>query len=103
MEVRVRASKFEIEEFKKSIVWKDIKLELAMWKKGFRIERDGIVEEASDTNPSTASILLHLGDLNGRMKAVNYMLTLPDIFLQLLEDQKDDSRRNETDRSGISE
>jgi len=97
-EIRVNSSKFEIEQFKESIVWKDIKRELAIWKTGFRKEQENIVSDAADTNPSTASVLLHMGDLNGRMKAVDYLLSLPNIFLQLLEDQKDDLKRERTDR-----
>jgi hypothetical protein len=29
-----------------------------------------------------------MGDLNGRQKAVDYLLSLPDVFLQILEDKK---------------
>lgn len=85
----VHATRDQINDFKQSILWKDIKRELGAWKKGFKIEQDSIVDDAGENNPSTASVLLHLGDLNGRQKAVNYLLQLPDIFLQILEDQKD--------------
>ena len=63
------------------------------WKEGFRREQDSIVDEAATTNPSTASVLFHMGDLNGRIKAVDYMLSLPDLFLSILEDKKNDSGR----------
>jgi len=86
----VRSTREQIEEFKSSILWKDIKRELGAWKKGFQIEQQSIVSDAAETNPSTATVLMHLGDLNGRMKAVNYMIQLPDIFLQVLEDQKNE-------------
>jgi hypothetical protein len=46
-----------------------------------------IVEEAADTNPSSASVLMHMGDLHGRQKAVDYMIGIPEMFLQLVEDR----------------
>ena len=41
---------------------------------------------------------LHMGDINGRQKAVDDFLALPDVFLQILEDKKDDSRRESAER-----
>ena len=92
-QIEIHSSKGDLREFKKSIIWKDIRRELASWKKGFRMERDGIVDDAESDNPSTASVLLHMGDINGRMKAVDYLLSIPDIFIQILEGQKNDSER----------
>ena len=59
----------------------------------FENELKSIVDDAADNNPSTASVLLHMGDLNGRVKAVEYMKSIPDIFLNILEDKKDDGRK----------
>jgi len=97
MEVTVNATKDQIEEFKGSILWADIVRELRSWKRGFDIEQDSIVDDAVTENLSTASVLLHLGDLSGRKKAVDYMLSMLNVFLQILEDKKDDNRRNSTD------
>ena len=47
----------------------------------------GIVSDAEAENPSTAAVLMHMGDINGRVKAVDYLLELPKIFLQVLEDE----------------
>jgi len=88
--ITVRATKDQITDFMESLLWKDIKNELVAWKKGFQIEMLGIVEDSTESNPSTATVLMHIGDINGRMKAVDYLLSLPNIFLQILEDQKDD-------------
>jgi len=96
-QIIVRSTKGEIERFIESILWKDMKRELGTWKKGFKAENESIVDDAVETNPSTASVLMHLGDINGRVKTVDYLLSLPTIFLQILEDQKDDNRRNETE------
>jgi len=87
-EVEICATKDQIEDFKVSVLWKDIVTELLAWKEGFTREMQSIVDDAARDNPSTASVLLHMGDLNGRQKAVNYFLTLPDVFLGILESRK---------------
>ena len=100
-QTELRTTKSQIEEFKESILWADITDELNSWKEGFEIESKSIVELAADTNPSTASVLLHMGDLYGRQKAVDYMLNILDVFLSILdtklEDKENGLRRNETD------
>ena len=83
-EIQVRVSKEAVEEFKESILWADMVEELKSWKEGFNREMLSIVDDAESANPSTASVLLHMGDLNGRQKAVDYFLSLPDVFLDLL-------------------
>lgn len=97
----IQSSIEEIKAFKKSILWDDMQKELSIWKEGFQQEQDAIVDTSAETNPSTASVLMHLGDINGRKKAVDYILSLPDIFLSVLESEKeveeDDTGRNETD------
>ena len=90
-EIVVHATRDQIEEFKESLLWADIQRELKAWQAGFQGELGSIAEEAADTNPSTASVLIHLGSVDGRIKATNYMLGILDIFLQILEDKKDDS------------
>jgi len=93
----VHATKAQIEEFKESILWKDICRELDFWAEGFVKEQDMIVDNASTNNPSTAAVLLHYGDINGRKRAVAYFKNILDVFLDVLEAKKDDTRRNETD------
>jgi hypothetical protein len=88
--IQVRTSIEAIEEFKASILWADIVEELNSWKEGFNREMMSIVDEAEGTNPSTASVLLHMGDLNGRQKAVDYFMSLPDVFLSLLQEKKEE-------------
>lgn len=95
--VKVNATKSQIETLKESVLWADIVRELDMWTGGFSIEQDGIVEDASKNNPSTAAVLMHLGDINGRKKAVAYFKQMLDVFTDILEADKDDTRRNETD------
>ncbi|RLF65654.1 MAG: hypothetical protein DRN30_03595 [Thermoplasmata archaeon] len=85
----VNATRSQIREFRESILWKDIKRELSVWSKGFDEEMKTIVDDAETNNPSTASVLLHLGDLNGRMKAVSYMLNILDVFIDVLDADKE--------------
>jgi len=95
-QVEILSTKLQLKEFKESLIWKDILTELKDWQVGFDIERAKIVDDARDNNPSTASVLMHMGDINGRIKAVNYVSNLPDLFLQILESQKPNDY--ETDR-----
>jgi|LGOV01.1.fsa_nt_gb hypothetical protein len=92
---KVRATKDQIKEFKDSILWKDIKCELSAWKTICRHEYSQVVNDCIDpkSNRSTASVQMHLGEINGREKAVNYMLSIPNMFLQLLEGDKDEPGR----------
>ena len=91
-EMKVRVSKDALEEFKSSILWADFVEELKSWREGFNREMQSIVDDAEGNNPSTASVLLHMGDLNGRLKAVDYFLSLPDVFLDLVNTEKEDKK-----------
>ena len=90
MDIELRTTRGEIEDFKNSILWKDIKAELGKWLKMCRIEQDGIVQDAEENNPSTATVLLHIGDINGRKKAINFILEMPDMFLSILDYKLED-------------
>jgi hypothetical protein len=94
--VELRTSREQVIDFKESILWADIIAELESWKQGFELEMKSIVDDAAENNPSTASVLLHMGDLNGRLKAVEYMLSIPDVFISILE-VKEDAGHKQTD------
>jgi hypothetical protein len=94
-EVKIASSINELIAFKKSIIWKDIIRELYSWRRGFENELKAIVDNAATSNPSTASVLMHLGDLNGRIKAVDYMIKLPDIFIGILEQEQEQKQSNQ--------
>ncbi len=87
-QVTVNATRDQIDDFINSVLWKDMRRELLMWKKGFNQEIDQITDDAKENNPSTASVLLHIGDVNGRKKAIDYLLNLPEVFLQILDTEK---------------
>ena len=97
-EIQVRTTIDALEEFKNSILWADMVEELNSWKEGFNREMLTIVDEAEGSNPSTASVLLHMGDLNGRQKAVDYFLSIPDVFLSIINEKREEKDgRNKTD------
>lgn len=94
METEVYATTEQIKEFLESVLWQDIVRELEVWRKGFNYEMMSIVDNAADNNPSSASVLLHMGDINGRVKAIDYLISLPNVFLQLKEERKE--KQNDT-------
>ena len=96
-EAEVNSTKAQIRRFKKSVLWADIQRELNFWAEGFAMERDAIVDNAASDNPSTAAVLLHYGDINGRKKAVAYFKQILDVFIDVLEEKKDDTRHDKTD------
>lgn len=94
MKTEVYATTEQIKEFLESVLWQDIVRELEVWRKGFNYEMMSIVDNAADNNPSSASVLLHMGDINGRVKAIDYLISLPNVFLQLKEERKE--KQNDT-------
>lgn len=101
-EKKLRSSRNEIEDFKNSFIWLDIVDELTELSRKARIEYDLVGEPHVDDQgykivPNSSETLIHLGDIKGRRKAVEYFLSIPDIFLQILEGEKDVSRPDKTD------
>lgn len=92
-----RASKEAIEDFKESILWADMKDELDFWLEGFKEELDGIVDDTIENNKSTASVLMHMGDLSGRKKAVIYLQTMLDVFLSEFDEKEE--KKNGRDKA----
>lgn len=93
--IEIHATKDQLEDFKESVIWNDISRELESWKEGFEMEMRTMVDDAAETNPSTASFLLHHGDLNGRIKAVDYLLSLVDVFIQIKSTEKDEEEEED--------
>ncbi len=93
MTIKLKATKESIRRFIESPLWDDMKSEISTWSELCSHEMDSIVDESASSNPSTAAVLMHLGDINGRKKAVSYFLSLPELFLQLLEEEN----QNESD------
>lgn len=88
----IRTTKGEIERFKESMLWLDIQDELTELARRAMLEYDLVGEpHVDDTGykivPTTSETLIHLGDIKGRRKAVDYFLSIPEIFLTILEDK----------------
>ena len=89
----VRSTKDQINEFKDSIIWKDIKHELGVWKRLCTQEYGQVVGSniGKSAEQSSSNVLLHIGDIHGRESAIDFLLTIPDVFLQILEDKENES------------
>ena len=92
--MQVNSTLDAIETFMNSVLWDDFRNELNIWKEAFEQERAGLVDTVAESNPSTASVLVHLGDLHGRIKAVDYLLELPSIFQQLKQSETEDAEKS---------
>ncbi len=97
MEVRIHATKIQIEDFKDSLLWQDIKRELKVWQTAAGQEYGQVIGNVIAGNSEIENSDMHLGSLYGREKTVEFLLSLPDMFLQILEEKKDESRRDTTD------
>jgi hypothetical protein len=98
----IRTTKSEIESFKESFLWMDIKDELNDLAKRAQLEYDLVGEPHIDDSgykiiPNSSETLIHLGDIKGRRKAVSYFLNILEVLLQILEDKKNDTERELTD------
>ena len=78
------ASANQLREFQESLIWKDFSNELNSWKAEMSNEILSIVSNAFD-NESTPNVLMHLGDIHGRIKAIDYFLALPDTLASIVE------------------
>ena len=92
--IEISSTKIQIEEFKDSLIWQDIVNELNVWVEGLNVELDNIVDDAKEENPSTASVFLHMGDINGCKKTVQYVKFLPDMFLEMLKVKSEDKEQD---------
>lgn len=98
----IKSTKTQIEEFKESFIWQDILDELNELAQRAQLEYDIVGEpHNNDDNqlviPNQSETLIHLGDIKGRRKAVQYFKSIPDIFLQILEEKKDANKSDTTD------
>ncbi len=87
-EMKLRATKDSIEEFKNSVLWKDMKRELGIWKKMAGDELMSLAQGCSDIKDLT-----QVARIGGRIEAIEYMLEILNIFIQEI----DDARRDEAD------
>jgi hypothetical protein len=96
MEEVVNTTKAAIEDFKESLLWKDMVAEVLRCKALAMLEYDIVGEPHIDDEghkivPNSSETLIHLGDIKGRRKACDYFLSIPDILLSIIEEQKNDT------------
>ena len=73
-----------LEKFKESVAWQDICREIKIWAEGYKGELGTLAKRSSIENPSTASVLMQIGWLEGLQDAIDYMLGLPDHMIEIL-------------------
>jgi hypothetical protein len=96
----IRSTKAQIKEFTKSFIWLDIVDQLRDLKRRTQFEYDLVGEPHVDDQgfkivPNTSETLIHLGDIKGRKKAIDYFLSIPDIIIQALEIEESE-KKNKT-------
>jgi hypothetical protein len=89
-EKKVRSTKAQLTEFRNSFIWLDIIDELHLLSRQSLIEYDLVGEPHVDDQgfkvvPNTSETLIHLGDIKGRRKAIQYFLNILDVLTQSLE------------------
>lgn len=90
----VYSTKGQLEDFKDSLIWKDIKEELNFLSVAAQLEYNLVGETKTDENgnliyPTTAETLIHIGDIKGRTKAVSSFLSIIDVIITKLEVEED--------------
>ena len=89
--VVINATKDQINILKGSILWADIVAELKRWVEMFKAENSNTVADCIRGEISGATTIARLSDIHGRERTIDYLLSIPDIFLQILEDRDNES------------
>ena len=97
-EVRVNATRAQIERFKESILWNDIQKELDFWAEGLDREKESLPGKIVSDNLSSAAAIVLYVSVDERKAAIKYFKGILDVFLGLLEEKQDDSERERADR-----
>lgn len=97
MENKLYSAKIELEQLQSSIPWLDITNTLERWKTGFENQQKTLIEDAKSGKLTNTAYLLNQGDLEGRVRLIEYILMLPDVLIHELENRKNDSRPKQTD------
>jgi len=90
----VRATKDQISEFKKSFLWKDMKRELGAWKRGFEKGMMTVIHNCVNGELDGMTALAHLGSIHGRCMAIDFMLELPNVFLEEKKMEEEDKEND---------
>ena len=102
MEVEVNATKLQLEGFKESILWQDIERELVKWRSAARHEYSRVIGDVIEGDSGVENSDMHLGSLYGRERSIDFMLSLPNMFLEILKEKEDATRLESTNGSSSS-
>ena len=94
-EMKINSTESQLEDFLESVIWGDLKREVQAWMKGFEVEMQGLVGTIARENPSTANVLTHLGNIDGRIQAAKYFLVLPNVLLDAVRMDKEEKQERE--------
>lgn len=92
LDVKIDATMEQVKQFKGSILWRDIERELKRWLEMFEPHNSMAIDLCIEGKMSGSATLTSMAEVRGREKAINYILAMPDVFLDILEERKDDSR-----------
>jgi hypothetical protein len=82
----INSSVGDLEKFIESIIWQDIRREFQVW-------ADGLVMLYDTLKVSDPEFQTELGRIQGRREAVAYILTLPEVMIEALKEERDDTGR----------
>lgn len=93
----IKSTKAQLEEFKESFIWSDIKDELTQLDRLAQLEYDIVGEPHKNDSgslviPNSSETLIHLGDIKGRRKAVKYFLDIIDVLIDAVTQQQEDKK-----------
>lgn len=82
----INSSVVDLERFLESVIWQDIKREFRVW-------ADGLIMLYDTLKTSDPEFQTELGRIQGRREAVAYILTLPEVMIESLKEERDDTGR----------
>ena len=89
----MQATKDQINDFLESFLWKDMRKELLRFKRDASSEIMGVVGNCinNDKGNNSASVMMDLGSIYGRVTAIDYLLMLPEMLLSTIEEKTNES------------
>jgi len=96
----MKASKAQLEDFRDSFIWSDITDELLILDRRSQLEYDVVGEPHVDDDgykivPTSSETMIHLGEIKGKRKSVNYFLDMIDVLINKVEMEKTDEPLDE--------
>lgn len=96
MDFEIKSTKASIEDFKESILWQDMLVEMDLWIESLQ-SNDEITGSIIDGNLNSGAALAKLGYVKGCREAVGRFKQILDILLNNKEEKQNDFRCVETE------